>query len=104
LTEKRKRQIGDLLVALGVALFIVVVPSALAIVVVEEEWQTINCMTTDTLMTCVSRQPCDTYARTPEGVYTVRKATVNWPEGTPPGDFNQAEFERAVESRCGKIK
>jgi hypothetical protein len=83
LTEKRKQQIQDWLVALGIALFIVVVPTAIALVVAarEEEWQTIYCVTTDTLMTCISRQPCNTYARTQKGELTLRKAEVNWPDG-----------------------
>jgi hypothetical protein len=78
--------------------------SGSAAIAEEEEWQTITCITTDTLMTCVSRQPCNTYVRSPKGELTFRKAKINWPDGTPAGDFNQAEFERTVETRCGKIK
>jgi len=69
----------------------------------QQQQQTLNCTTQDTVMTCISRQSCDTYARTSIGELTFR-AKIHWANGTPHDDFNQAEFERAVESRCGKIK
>jgi hypothetical protein len=64
--------------------------------------KTIKCMTSETLMTCISKQPCDVYVRSPNGQVTAR-AKIVIPDAISAGDFNQGEFERAVESRCGKL-
>jgi hypothetical protein len=58
----------------------------------------------DTLLACLVDLPCDTYHRNPQGEIVPIGIKIKLLKPIPPGEFNQAEFNRTIESRCGKIK
>jgi hypothetical protein len=67
-----------------------------------EEERTLTC-DNDTLFTCMVELPCDTYRRNPQGDIVPMGIKIRFSKAIQPGEFNQAEFERAIESKCGKI-
>jgi hypothetical protein len=87
---------------LGVALLLLCGSAAFA----EEPQRRVFTCDKDTVLDCELELPCDVYVRTAKGDIMPDNVQLKIAKAMPGahGDFNQEEFNRAIEKRCGKIK